>query len=58
MQGLVKVGCCGFPIARARYAQQFPVVEVQDTFYQPPAHKTLERWRAEVPADFEFTLKA
>lgn len=36
----------------------FPVAEVQQTFYQPPQLKTLERWRAEVPADFEFTLKA
>ena len=58
MQGAVKVGCCGFPIARARYAEQFPLVEAQETFYQPPEQKTLERWRAVVPADFEFTLKA
>ncbi len=58
MPRTIKVGCCGFPIARARYASQFPVVEVQETFYQPPEGKTLERWRAEVPPDFEFTLKA
>ncbi len=58
MHGTVQVGCCGFPIARARYARQFPVVEVQETFYQPPELKTLKRWRAEVPAEFEFTLKA
>jgi uncharacterized protein YecE (DUF72 family) len=58
MQSAVKVGCCGFPIARGRYAQFFPVVEVQETFYQPPELKTLERWRAEVPLEFEFTLKA
>lgn len=36
----------------------FPVVEVQQTFYQPPRISTLERWRQEVPAAFEFTLKA
>ena len=54
----VKVGCCGFRMARAEYLTQFPVVEVQQTFYQPPRVKTLEGWRAEAPDDFEFTLKA
>ena len=55
---LVKTGCCGFRRARAEYASLFPVVEVQHTFYQPPRIATLERWRSEVPADFEFTIKA
>jgi uncharacterized protein YecE (DUF72 family) len=54
----VKVGCCGFPKARGKYYERFKVVEVQQTFYQPPAPKTVGRWRAEAPADFEFTLKA
>jgi uncharacterized protein YecE (DUF72 family) len=31
---------------------------VQHTFYQPPQLSTLERWRREAPAGFEFTLKA
>src|SRR5687767_10588212 len=55
---LVKVGCCGFRRARAEYSSLFPVVEVQHTFYQPPQIATLERWRSEVPDDFEFTIKA
>jgi uncharacterized protein YecE (DUF72 family) len=42
----------------ADYVQRFPVVEVQQTFYQPPQLSTLERWRAVAPPDFEFTLKA
>jgi uncharacterized protein YecE (DUF72 family) len=33
-------------------------VEVQHTFYQPPQIATLEKWRAEAPDGFEFTLKA
>jgi uncharacterized protein YecE (DUF72 family) len=33
-------------------------VEVQQTFYQPPADWVLAKWRAEVPAGFEFTMKA
>lgn len=54
----IRVGCCGFPIGRRAYFGRFPVVEVQQTFYQPPSSKTLERWRAEAPPEFEFTLKA
>jgi uncharacterized protein YecE (DUF72 family) len=55
---VIKTGCCGFRRAQAEYAAQFPVVEVQQTFYQPPQVKTLERWRAAAPPEFEFTLKA
>ncbi len=52
------VGCCGFPTSLARYAEIFPAVEVQQTFYQPPLPRTLEKWRSQVPEGFEFTLKA
>ena len=54
----VKLGMCGFTIGAAAYYKQFPVVEVQQTFYDPPPETTLERWRAQAPADFEFTMKA
>jgi len=54
----IKVGCCGFPKARSKYYECFKVVEVQQTFYQPPTPITVARWRAQAPADFEFTLKA
>ena len=40
------------------YVRRFPLVEVQHTFYEPPAEALLARWRAEVPAAFEFTIKA
>jgi uncharacterized protein YecE (DUF72 family) len=54
-----KIGCCGFPLLKPAYAEIFPVVEVQQTFYQPPQKiSTLERWRSLVPPDFEFILKA
>ena len=52
------LGMCGFTIGRATYFRQFRVVEVQQTFYDPPAEATLARWRAEAPPDFEFTMKA
>ncbi len=54
----LRIGCCGFPVSLPRYARAFPVGEVQQTFYQPPLPGTLERWRSQVPAGFEFTLKA
>jgi len=54
----LKIGCCGFPLPKEEYAARFQVVEVQQTFYQPPRLATLQRWRAAVPDQFEFTLKA
>jgi uncharacterized protein YecE (DUF72 family) len=42
----------------AEYVRAFGVVEVQQTFYQPPQVATLERWRKEASEKFEFTLKA
>ncbi|MGI8836002.1 MAG: DUF72 domain-containing protein [Pyrinomonadaceae bacterium] len=53
-----RIGTSGFGIGRAKYVQLFSCVEVQHTFYQPPAIATLERWRAVAPPDFEFVLKA
>jgi uncharacterized protein YecE (DUF72 family) len=52
------IGTSGFGIGRAKYFELFSCVEVQHTFYQPPATATLERWRAAAPPDFEFVLKA
>lgn len=57
-QNAFKLGMCGFTIGRASYYRRFPVVEVQQTFYDPPQIETLARWRAEAPPDFEFTMKA
>lgn len=58
MKSNIKIGTCGFRANKAEYAGLLSCVEVQHTFYQPPQTKTLERWREEVPADFEFALKA
>ena len=55
---MLKLGMCGFTIAARSYYKQFGVVEVQQTFYDPPSVTTLSRWRAEAPTDFEFTIKA
>lgn len=55
----IKVGCCGWCKPHADYFEDFKVIEIQKTFYQPPARKsTLERWRKKAPDDFEFVIKA
>jgi len=54
----VKIGLCGFTIAIAEYSRHFPVVEVQQTFYQPSSEQVMRRWRANTPHDMEFTIKA
>src|SRR5919112_562958 len=56
--GTIKIGTCGFGVAQAEYARSFSCVEVQHTFYEPPRLTTLNRWRRQMPADFEFALKA
>ncbi|HSJ30773.1 MAG TPA: DUF72 domain-containing protein [Longimicrobiales bacterium] len=55
---MMKLGMCGFTIGARAYYRQFNVVEVQQTFYDPPPIATLRRWRADAPPHFEFTLKA
>jgi uncharacterized protein YecE (DUF72 family) len=55
---VMKVGLCGWTIGMREYFERFPVVEVQQTFYHPPALRTLLRWREAAPDGFEFTLKA
>ncbi|MGC4038637.1 MAG: DUF72 domain-containing protein [Chitinophagaceae bacterium] len=39
------------------YGHLFNSVEINKSFYKIPLHKTYERWSAEVPADFRFSLK-
>jgi len=57
-QADLKVGCCGFGMAHSKYFQTFPLVEIQQSFYQPPKLATVTKWRAGAPEDFEFSLKA
>lgn len=53
-----RVGCAGFPIPRKDYFGKLDLVEVQETFYDPPARRTLARWHREAPEDFVFVLRA
>ncbi len=54
----ILVGCCGLAGRQADYYREFPVVEVQRTFYQLPRLSLAEKWRREAPDDFCFTMKA
>jgi uncharacterized protein YecE (DUF72 family) len=54
----ILVGCCGWQQARARYFAQFPAIELQGTFYQPPALELARRWRGEATPGFRFSMKA
>jgi uncharacterized protein YecE (DUF72 family) len=40
------------------YASQFPVVEVDATYYALPARRTAELWMERTPDDFTFDVKA
>ncbi|PWU44451.1 DUF72 domain-containing protein [Micromonospora globispora] len=42
----------------AYYARQFPLVEVDATYYSPPAERTAELWVARTPPGFTFNVKA
>ncbi len=53
-----RIGTCGFRTTKDDYAEVLSSVEIQHTFYQPPQISTLKKWRAEMPKEFEFTLKA
>jgi uncharacterized protein YecE (DUF72 family) len=47
------------PEARlAFYAQQFPLVEVDATYYAPPAESTASLWANRTPEGFLFNIKA
>jgi len=53
-----RIGCCGWAQAQAKYFAEFPVIEIQSTFYHPPAARVAAKWRALAPPGFEFLIKA
>ncbi len=47
------------PEARLKYyAERFPVVEVDSTYYTPPNERNSALWVARTPKDFRFNVKA
>lgn len=50
---------CSSPEARLRfYADQFPLVEVDSSYYALPLSRNSEAWVARTPDDFAFNIKA
>lgn len=54
----IKIGCCGYPVAKKRYYENFDCIELNNTFYQLPSYETAQKWRKEASFDFEFIVKA
>ena len=44
-------------MAMEDYPLHFPVVEVQNTFYEPPSNHVMQRWLAVTPPSLEYTIK-
>ena len=40
------------------YAERYPSVEINATFYRLPSDSSLDEWRETVPSDFRFAVKA
>ena len=40
------------------YASQFPLVEVDSTYYYPPRAQVVQQWVQRTPPDFTFNIKA
>src|SRR5437870_9131270 len=40
------------------YSRRLPAVEINNTFYRLPQASMVENWRAQVPDEFRFSIKA
>ena len=40
------------------YSSKLPAVELNNTFYRLPQRSMVESWKAQVPEDFRFSVKA
>ena len=54
---IVRVGLCGFTMSMRNYALRFPVVEVQQTFCEPPRDAVMQKWRTSTAPELEYTMK-
>ena len=55
---ILRIGCCGLRKSLREYSKVFDTIEIQSTFYNLPKAKTIEKWKAQVPEDFVFSIKA
>src|SRR5687767_13889965 len=52
------LGLCGWNGSQKAYFEDFQCIEIQSTFYDPPALSVAGKWRSKAPPDFRFCLKA
>jgi len=52
------LGLCGWNGSQASYFEAFDCVEIQSTFYDPPALRVVRKWRSLAPSGFQFCIKA
>jgi uncharacterized protein YecE (DUF72 family) len=52
------LGLCGWSGSQRSYFADFGCIEIQSTFYDPPALAVARKWRASSPPGFEFCIKA
>jgi uncharacterized protein YecE (DUF72 family) len=55
---ILRIGCAGFALSQSTYVARFGLVEIEQTFHQPPRAQTARRWREQSPAGFQFTMQA
>ena len=66
----IRIGCAGWPFAKntqasssaegthlMRYAERFPAVEINSSFYRPHKPATYAKWAADATEDFRFAVK-
>jgi len=53
-----EIGLCGWNGSQTAYFDQFSSIEIQTTFYDPPAARVAARWRSLAPPVFDFCIKA
>ena len=57
MEG-VEIGLCGWNGSQTSYFHEFGCIEIQTTFYDPPALTVAEKWKSSAPPHFRFCIKA
>ena len=57
-QRLLSVGADTAEERLQYYASQFPLVEIDATYYALPVARVAELWRQRTPPDFTFDVKA
>ncbi|MEO8796316.1 MAG: DUF72 domain-containing protein [Polyangiaceae bacterium] len=58
VDGIITVGCAGFPVPATRYFKEFTFVEVQETHVAVQGMGTIRRWKREAAPGFTFSILA